>query len=89
MSGCAWDVSTQLICKVILFVKYLVHEVYEPPNRAASTLRRLARLLEHEVRHTFGEEHKDMTTKVYWSLGPLPAWARGARVRYDNGRILK
>lgn len=59
------------------------------PVPSKMTLRRLARLLEHEVRHTFGEEHKDMTTKVYWSLGPLPAWARGARVRYDNGRILR
>jgi len=39
-------------------------------------LRRLARLFEHEVQHTLGQRHEDMTHNVLWSLGPVPAWAK-------------
>jgi hypothetical protein len=39
-------------------------------------LRRLARLFEHEVSHTKGQQHEDMSHDVLWSLGPVPAWAK-------------
>ena len=39
-------------------------------------LRRLARLFEHEVAHTKGQRHEDMSDNVLWSLGPTPAWAK-------------
>ena len=51
-----------------------------PPHRFS--LRRLARLFEHEVTHTQGQEHKDMPEKILWSLGPVPAWAEGTKIRY-------
>lgn len=51
-----------------------------PPSRFS--LRRLARLFEHEVTHTRGQEHEAMSHDVLWSLGPVPRWARGARLRY-------
>jgi hypothetical protein len=58
-----------------------------PPERL--TLRRLARLFEHEVKHTRGKEHDDMTRREFWSLGGVPGWARGAKIRYAGGRVLK
>lgn len=51
-----------------------------PPSRFS--LRRLARLFEHEVTHTLGKEHEAMSHDVLWSLGAIPRWARGARIRY-------
>lgn len=39
-------------------------------------LRRLARLFEHEVAHTKGQHHEDMSHNVLWSLGPVPRWAK-------------
>lgn len=51
-----------------------------PPSRF--TLKRLARLFEHEVAHTLGLEHEDMPYDLLWSLGDVPRWARGARIRY-------
>ena len=53
-----------------------------PPNRFS--LRRLARLFQHEVTHTQGYEHKDMPNDVLWSLGPVPEWAEGAVIRYHG-----
>ena len=46
------------------------------------SLRRLARLFEHEDAHIRGQEHEDMTREVYLSLGPIPAWAQGTTIRY-------
>lgn len=57
-----------------------------PP--AKMTLRRLARLFEHEVLHTLGKEHEQMTEKEYWSEGGVPSWARGCRIRYEGKRGL-
>jgi hypothetical protein len=51
-----------------------------PPSRY--NLRRLARLLEHELGHTRGLAHDDMEEGMLWSLGPVPSWARGTRMRY-------
>ena len=51
-----------------------------PPSRFR--LRRLARLFEHEVGHTHGLVHETMAHDVMWSLGPVPAWARGSVIRY-------
>ena len=48
------------------------------------SLRRLARLFEHEVGHTHGLEHGDMRDKLLWSLGPVPEWAEGAVIRYEG-----
>ena len=51
-----------------------------PPSRFS--LRRLARLFVHEVTHTKGKDHEQMEHEVLWSLGPIPSWAQGARIRY-------
>lgn len=48
------------------------------------SMRRLARLFEHEVGHTHGLEHGDMRDKLLWSLGPVPEWAKGAVIRYEG-----
>jgi hypothetical protein len=45
-------------------------------------LRRLAHLLRHECAHIRGLDHKDMAYDLLYSLGPVPNWARGARIRY-------
>lgn len=49
---------------------------------SAGFLRRLARLFDHEAAHLRGVEHKDMDRDLLYSLGPTPAWARGARIRH-------
>ena len=46
------------------------------------SLRRLARLFEHEVTHTLGYQHEEMTEEILYSLGPVPDWAKGAKIRY-------
>lgn len=51
-----------------------------PPARFS--VRRLARLFEHEVTHTKGLEHEEMSENVLWSLGDVPPWARGTPLRY-------
>lgn len=51
-----------------------------PPSRFR--LRRLARLFEHEVGHTSGLAHEQMSEGMLWSLGPTPAWARDCEIRY-------
>jgi hypothetical protein len=51
-----------------------------PPSRFS--LRRLARLFEHEVTHTKGFEHEEMPERVLWSLGGIPSWAKGTPLRY-------
>lgn len=51
-----------------------------PPSRFS--LRRLSRLLEHEIAHTLGYEHEAMPHDLLWSLGATPRWARGTRIRY-------
>jgi len=48
----------------------------------AFSLRRFARLFEHEVTHKLGSEHEDMSHRVLWSLGDIPDWAKGATFRY-------
>lgn len=45
-------------------------------------LRRLARLFEHEVTHKLGSDHGDMDENTLYSLGHVPSWARGTRLRY-------
>lgn len=51
-----------------------------PPTQL--TMRRLARLFEHEAKHTLGLSHEQMTEAEYWSKGSVPSWARGLRVRW-------
>jgi len=53
-----------------------------PPHRM--TFRRLTRLFEHEVLHSIGKDHDQMTRKEYWSLGPVPSWAKGSWVHYHG-----
>lgn len=48
-------------------------------------LRRLARLFEHEVAHSKGQHHEDMSHNVLWSLGPTPAWAK-VTIRWEKPR---
>jgi predicted GNAT family acetyltransferase len=58
-----------------------------PPEQL--TIRRLSRLFEHEVRHTKGETHEEMSEAVYWSSQPtVPVWARGMTIRYRFGQHL-
>lgn len=49
---------------------------------AKFSLRRLARLFEHEVTHTMGFEHGQMSERVLWSEGGIPSWAKGIPLRY-------
>jgi hypothetical protein len=51
-----------------------------PPHRF--TMKRLARLFEHEALHSKGYQHEDMAHDDMWSLGPTPPWAEGAKIRY-------
>lgn len=51
-----------------------------PPSRFS--VRRLSRLFEHEVAHTLGKDHEDMSHDLLWSLGATPRWARGLNIRY-------
>lgn len=58
-----------------------------PPAKLSR--RKLARILEHELHHIFGEDHEDMDDRVLWSKGGEPSWSRGlplrrARRRGDN-----
>ena len=53
-----------------------------PPSRF--TMRRLARLFQHEVTHSFGYEHHEMQHDVLWSLGSIPDWAKGLTIRYQG-----
>ena len=53
-----------------------------PPSRF--TMRRLARLFQHEVTHSLGYEHDEMDKNVLWSLGPVPDWAKGLKIRYQG-----
>ena len=51
-----------------------------PPSRFR--MRRLARILVHELSHTKGQAHADMNEDTLWSLGEVPGWARGVKLRY-------
>lgn len=51
-----------------------------PPSHF--TVRRFARLLEHESAHILGMDHRDMPRELLYSLGKTPAWAQGAVLRY-------
>ena len=46
------------------------------------SLRRLARLLEHEAAHIRGYSHEEMDHDVLLSLGNTPRWAEGTVLRY-------
>ena len=46
------------------------------------SLRRLAKLFEHECAHIRGMEHEDMDKDLLLSLGRTPRWARASRFRY-------
>ena len=46
------------------------------------SLRRLARLFEHEAAHLKGVEHSKMSERLLYSLGPTPRWAEGCTFRY-------
>lgn len=51
-----------------------------PPSHFS--MRRLTRLFQHEITHSQGYEHEDMSHDVMWSLGPIPQWAKGLTIRY-------
>lgn len=48
------------------------------------SLRRLGRLVHHELAHIRGAEHGDMDRDTLLSLGPTPKWAETARLRYHG-----
>ena len=45
-------------------------------------LRRFARLVEHELAHIQGLDHKDMSERLLYSLGNTPDWAKKFRFGY-------
>lgn len=51
-----------------------------PPSRF--TMRRFARILEHECAHLRGVNHKDMAEPLLYSEGSLPRWASRMKLRY-------
>jgi hypothetical protein len=53
-----------------------------PPSRFSKP--KLARILKHELLHTQGLEHEDMTDEELWSKGPEPRWARDKQVRHER-----
>lgn len=53
-----------------------------PPSHYS--LRRLSRLFVHEAAHLLGLEHEDMSRNLLYSLGPVPRWAQGTRIRYHG-----
>lgn len=53
-----------------------------PPHRFS--MRRLARLFQHEIMHSRGFSHDEMNDNELMSLGPLPDWARNLRIRYEG-----
>jgi hypothetical protein len=46
------------------------------------TMRRFARLFEHEAAHLRGMQHEAMPHELLYSLGQVPEWARGVKIRY-------
>lgn len=50
------------------------------------SLRRLARLFEHEAAHLKGLDHERMNERLLYSLGPTPGWAKGSEFRYSRKR---
>ena len=63
----------------------IVIAIAQPARLSApGGMRRLARVVEHELLHTQGLDHEDMTEHDLYSLGPLPAWAYGKRIRYEG-----
>lgn len=48
------------------------------------TMRRFARILDHECAHLRGVEHEEMCEVLLYSEGPAPAWSRGLRIRYKG-----
>ena len=60
------------------------------PHPRGLTIRRLARLFEHEVKHTLGLSHENMNEDEYWSRGQIPAWAKGCVIQWhpQNKRLV-
>jgi hypothetical protein len=52
------------------------------PHPSQITMRRLARLFEHELKHNLGLSHEQMSEGEYWSRGPIPSWARGCIIQW-------
>lgn len=51
-----------------------------PPS--AFSLRRMARLVQHELAHIAGIDHESMPYDLLYCLGNTPSWAKGARFGY-------
>ena len=66
--GCATVNGTRMVIAIASPVRF--------------SLRRLARLFEHEAAHLRGLEHEDMDRQLLYSLGPVPEWAKGINLRY-------
>lgn len=50
------------------------------------SLSRLCKLFEHEALHILGFEHDWMSEEDYWSLGGLPEWGHGLKIRRRSSR---
>lgn len=61
----------------------MVIAISSPSRLGKDPLRRLARVIEHEMQHLRGVEHDAMRDeRLLYSEGPTPWWARGSRLRY-------
>jgi hypothetical protein len=49
------------------------------------SMRRLSRVAEHELLHTMGYEHDAMRERDMYSMGEVPLWARGLKMRWVKG----
>jgi hypothetical protein len=49
------------------------------------SLRKATLIFRHEVAHLRGADHHEMSPDIYWSRGPVPAWARGKKLRRKSG----
>jgi hypothetical protein len=50
-------------------------------------LREAARVLEHEIAHTLGLKHRDMTTALRWCRAPWPTWVEGTTLRIKGREV--
>ena len=78
--GCA-EVGVKSFGKRLREGEAIVIAIASP---AKFSLRRLARLFEHEVTHTMGYEHEEMSERILWSEGDIPSWAKGVPLRYER-----
>ena len=91
--GCKKDkiISVKMTSGDSRGIAYVGQCAYPKPHPRGLTIRRLARLFEHEVKHTLGLSHENMNEDEYWSRGQIPAWAKGCVIQWhpQNRRLVR